>query len=75
MVAINDPMARHGRPTESLLRWAARLETVVGNGKLELGVAPKERWAVAQYNDRSREPKKKTDDHVLPTRTGGAKMS
>ena len=33
-------------------------ETAAGNGKLELGVAPEERWAVARYDDRSRESKK-----------------
>ena len=33
-------------------------ETAAGNGKLELGVTPEERWAVVRYNDRSRESKK-----------------
>lgn len=33
-------------------------ETAAGNGKLELGVAPEERWAVVRYDDRSRESKK-----------------
>ena len=35
-----------------------RTETAAGNGKLELGVAPEERWAVVRYDDRSRESKK-----------------